>query len=83
LRLGAFDQSAVLEACARAHEWHDLGAGDRAPAVLGRLDQLEHHRQGRGRAPAYEAAPERIQVAALPVEDSREEIKKIMEDSTA
>ncbi|WP_342746943.1 helix-turn-helix transcriptional regulator [Streptomyces aidingensis] len=31
----------------------------------------------------YEAAFERIQAAALPVEDSREKIKQIMEDSTA
>ncbi|MFE7040048.1 hypothetical protein ACFU9X_11530 [Streptomyces atratus] len=33
-----------------AKQRHQVGAGDRAPAVLGGPGRLEHHRQGRSRA---------------------------------
>jgi hypothetical protein len=42
------DQDAVLELRARAHERHQVGSSDRAPAGLGGLNQLEHHGQGYG-----------------------------------
>ncbi len=40
-----------------------MGAGDRAPAGLGGLDQLEHHRERRGRAAGPAGAMCRVGVS--------------------
>lgn len=48
--LGSLEQDAGLESSAGTDQGHRVGAGDRAPAGLGGLDQLERHGQGRGRA---------------------------------
>jgi hypothetical protein len=42
--LGAFDEVAVLEAGSGADQGNEVGRGDRAPAGLGGLGELEHHR---------------------------------------
>ena len=43
--VGSFDELAVDEQGARADERDQMGGVDRAPPVLGGLDQLERHRQ--------------------------------------
>src|SRR6266516_2176783 len=43
--VGSFDQLAGLEAGAGSDQGDQVGAVDRAPAALGGLQQLEHHRQ--------------------------------------
>ena len=45
---GSFDELAGLEAGAGPDERDEVRAVDRAPAVLGGLDELERHRQPRG-----------------------------------
>jgi hypothetical protein len=42
---GSFDELAALERRAGADERDQMRAVDRAPAVLGGLDELERHRQ--------------------------------------
>ena len=49
-RLAALNQDAVLEPRAGADQGDQVGSGDRAPPVLGGLDELEHHGEGGGRA---------------------------------
>ena len=46
--VGSFDEFAALEGGAGADEGDQVRAVDRAPAVLGGLDELERHRQSRG-----------------------------------
>ncbi len=47
--VGSFDEFAVYERRAGAHECHEVRAVDRTPAVLSGLDELERHGQS-GRA---------------------------------
>src|SRR5665647_2434156 len=44
----AFEEFALLEACAGADQGDQVGCVDRAPAVLGGLDELERHRDPGG-----------------------------------
>ena len=46
--VGWFDELAGLEASAGPDERNEVWTVDRAPAVLGGLDELERHRQPRG-----------------------------------
>src|SRR5665647_839640 len=43
-----FEEFALLEACAGADQGDQVGCVDRAPAVLGGLDELERHRDPGG-----------------------------------
>src|SRR5665648_1001696 len=47
----AFEEFALLEACAGADQGDQVGCVDRAPAVLGGLDELERHRDPGGPGP--------------------------------
>jgi hypothetical protein len=46
--LCAFDELAAFEAGAGAHQGDEVGCVDRAPPVLGGLDELERHRKAGG-----------------------------------
>ena len=56
---GSFDELAGLEASAGPDERDEVRGVDRAPAVLGGLDELERHRQPRraGARPAGDLGP--------------------------
>jgi hypothetical protein len=58
----SLDQDVTLESGAGLNQGDQVGASDRAPVLLGGLDQLIHHGEGRGWAAG--AASEETEVTA-------------------